>query len=208
MLPEPIDVDSVSADLKDGLLTVTLPKAAWPRSPPNRCHMIRKILLTLVLVVAGFVAGLVVTGRMRTAADSRAETPAAPEPQTPAPATERDARRSPLQASVRTSRESPRQAVKGVANISSLQVVRRQNSPFGDDPFFQYFFGRPGSVRVARSPIALARLRRDRRRPTAISSRTTTWSARTFERSRSRCPTSAKSKGASSAPIRRPTSRC
>ena len=28
MLPEPIDVDSVSADLKDGLLTVTLPKAA------------------------------------------------------------------------------------------------------------------------------------------------------------------------------------
>jgi len=28
MLPEPIDVDNVSADLKDGLLTVTLPKAA------------------------------------------------------------------------------------------------------------------------------------------------------------------------------------
>ena len=28
VLPEPIDVDSVSADLKDGLLTVTLPKAA------------------------------------------------------------------------------------------------------------------------------------------------------------------------------------
>jgi hypothetical protein len=47
--------------------------------------MIRKILLTFVLVVAGFVAGLVVTGRMRTAADSRAETPATPEPQTPAP---------------------------------------------------------------------------------------------------------------------------
>jgi HSP20 family protein len=27
-LPEPIDVDAVSADLKDGLLTVTIPKAA------------------------------------------------------------------------------------------------------------------------------------------------------------------------------------
>jgi HSP20 family protein len=27
LLPEPIDVDSVSADLKDGLLTVTIPKA-------------------------------------------------------------------------------------------------------------------------------------------------------------------------------------
>jgi serine protease Do len=33
------------------------------------------------------------------------------------------------------------QAVKGVVNISSVQVVRRQNSPFGNDPFFQYFFG-------------------------------------------------------------------
>ncbi len=31
--------------------------------------------------------------------------------------------------------------MKGVANISSLQVVRRPNSPFQDDPFFQYFFG-------------------------------------------------------------------
>jgi serine protease Do len=30
--------------------------------------------------------------------------------------------------------------VKGVANISSVQVVRRRESPF-DDPFFRYFFG-------------------------------------------------------------------
>jgi HSP20 family protein len=28
LLPEPIDVESVAADLKDGLLTVTIPKAA------------------------------------------------------------------------------------------------------------------------------------------------------------------------------------
>src|SRR5580765_4721129 len=33
------------------------------------------------------------------------------------------------------------QGIKGVANISSLQVVRRSNSPFENDPFFQYFFG-------------------------------------------------------------------
>jgi serine protease Do len=33
------------------------------------------------------------------------------------------------------------QAVKGVANISSVQVVRRPNSPFENDPFFRYFFG-------------------------------------------------------------------
>ena len=31
--------------------------------------------------------------------------------------------------------------VKGVANISSVQVQRRQNSPFDSDPFFSYFFG-------------------------------------------------------------------
>jgi HSP20 family protein len=28
LLPEPIDVEAVTADLKDGLLTVTIPKAA------------------------------------------------------------------------------------------------------------------------------------------------------------------------------------
>ena len=33
------------------------------------------------------------------------------------------------------------QAVKAVTNISSLQYVQRQNSPFANDPFFQYFFG-------------------------------------------------------------------
>jgi serine protease Do len=105
--------------------------------------MIRKLLLTLVLVVAGFVAGLVVTGRMRTAADSSAETAPPPEPQTAV------ARSSPTTATAPLAlvglgpdfTHIAAQAVKGVANISSLQVVRRQNSPFGDDPFFQYFFG-------------------------------------------------------------------
>jgi len=32
-------------------------------------------------------------------------------------------------------------AVKGVANISSLQIVRTRNSPQYADPFFRYFFG-------------------------------------------------------------------
>jgi len=32
-------------------------------------------------------------------------------------------------------------AVRGVANISSTQIVRTPNSPFASDPFFRYFFG-------------------------------------------------------------------
>ena len=104
--------------------------------------MIRRVTLSLVLVVAGFTAGLVLTGRMRTAADSRAELPAAvsqpvaltraaaPAPgPVPAPSAGPDFTRVAAQ------------AVKGVANISSLQVTRTANSPFAADPFFRYFFG-------------------------------------------------------------------
>jgi len=109
--------------------------------------MFRRLTLSLMLIVAGFVAGLVVTGRMRTAADSSAaERPAAPAP-TPAP---RSAVVEPAPAPVQAAGFSSGgpdftrvagMAVKGVANISSLQVVRTRNSPFPNDPFFRYFFG-------------------------------------------------------------------
>ena len=106
--------------------------------------MIRRFTLPFVLVVAGFVAGLVVTGRMRTAADSRASEPPAA---AAAPAEQRGAPLPGSAASVAVSAGGPDftrvagQAVKGVANISSLQVVRTRNSPFANDPFFRYFFG-------------------------------------------------------------------
>src|SRR3954465_7981111 len=103
--------------------------------------MIRRLTLSFVFVVAGFVAGLVVTGRMHTAADSRAA-------DVPAPALEQRAPSSPAAASgIAYAGGGPDftriagQAVKGVANISSLQVVRARNSPFANDPFFRYFFG-------------------------------------------------------------------
>ena len=35
-LPEPIDVDAVTADLKDGILTVTDPEGRRPRRPAHR----------------------------------------------------------------------------------------------------------------------------------------------------------------------------
>jgi serine protease Do len=42
------------------------------------------------------------------------------------------------------------EAVKGVVNISSVQVIRRPNSPFANDPFFQYFFGGPDDLSGSR----------------------------------------------------------
>ena len=100
--------------------------------------MIRRLTLSSLLIVCGFIAGLVVTGRMRTATDSRADTVT-------------------RNADVPTARTSPApslapagapdftriagQSIKGVANISSLQVVRAPNSPFGNDPVLRYFFG-------------------------------------------------------------------
>ena len=105
--------------------------------------MIRRFLLTFALVVAGFTAGMVLTGRMRFANDTAAETA----PLAAAPEEQRGAggQAAAPQASAPISvgpdfTKIAGQAVKGVANISSLQVVRRQNTPFENDPFFQYFF--------------------------------------------------------------------
>jgi serine protease Do len=110
----------------------------------------RRLILSVMLIVAGFVAGLVITGRMRTAADSSAaeRSPAATgasEPRrtaepTPAPA---QPSTGPVGAPPGGGPDFTRvagQAIKGVANISSLQVVRTRNTPFPNDPFFRYFF--------------------------------------------------------------------
>jgi len=97
--------------------------------------MLRRVFFPIVLVAAGFLGGLVMTGRMRTETESRAEPSRAG-----APAAEQ--RTAPLPA-VTAGPDFTRiagQAVKGVANISSLHVVRTA-SPFANDPFFQYFFG-------------------------------------------------------------------
>ena len=112
--------------------------------------MFRRLTLSVMLIVAGFVAGLVMTGRMRTAADSSAaeRSPAATgasEPRraaepTPAPA---QPATGPVGAPPGGGPDFTRvagQAIKGVANISSLQVVRTRNTPFPNDPFFRYFF--------------------------------------------------------------------
>ena len=100
--------------------------------------MLRKFFLSVVLVVAGFVAGMVLTDP--TTSESRAEPLAVPQA-APRPAV-RPAAAAPVVVGVGRPdfSEIAGEAVKGVANISSLQVVRTPNSPFGSDPFFRYFF--------------------------------------------------------------------
>src|SRR4051812_46956895 len=108
--------------------------------------MVRRFTLSLTLIVAGFVAGVVVTGRVRTAADSSAsERSAAPAglPRTTAaqPAAPAPAQPAAFSGGGPDFTRIAGTAVKGVANISSLQVIRTRNSPFPNDPFFRYFFG-------------------------------------------------------------------
>jgi serine protease Do len=108
--------------------------------------MSKRVGLSIVLVVAGFVAGMLVTGWLRAAEMLRAMEPApvsvVPE-QRPASSAVAPAA-APTPAFSTGGPDFTRvasQAVKGVANISSLQVVRTRNSPFSNDPFFRYFFG-------------------------------------------------------------------
>jgi serine protease Do len=105
--------------------------------------MFRRLLLSIVLIIAGLVGGMVITGRMFVANESRAAEPQAREqpreqPRPAPPAAPAAAAPAPVGGPDFT--RVAGQAVKGVANISSLQVVRRQASPL-DDPFFRYFFG-------------------------------------------------------------------
>jgi Do/DeqQ family serine protease len=95
--------------------------------------MSRRILLAIVFVLSGFAAGMVLTGRMRSADESAAE----PAPQSHAAAAA-DARSAPAAGLPDLSGVASK-TVPSVMNISSLQVVRR--SPFATDPLFQYFFG-------------------------------------------------------------------
>jgi serine protease Do len=116
--------------------------------------LFRKLFVGSVLVIAGFAGGLVLTARLRPASESRAEAlsatsavsaPPAAAAQPAAAAIQARGNIAPAAAAVAASGPDftrvAGQAVKGVANISSLQVVRTPNSPFAADPFFRYFFG-------------------------------------------------------------------
>jgi serine protease Do len=98
-----------------------------------------RLILTLALVIASFAAGMAVSGRTGTPdeialppAPTGVTQPSAPPAAEPPPGT--------LAAAPDFTTVAAR-TIRGVTNISALQIVRRPTSPFANDPFFRYFFG-------------------------------------------------------------------
>ena len=96
-----------------------------------------------LLFTAGLLSGLLLSGRVWSRDEVIAALPTAPATQQVT---------APPVAAALTLGGGPdftrvaAQTVKAVTNISSVQVVRRQTSPFSNDPFFQYFFGDQGEM--------------------------------------------------------------
>jgi Do/DeqQ family serine protease len=102
--------------------------------------MLRRLTLATVFLVVGFVAGLVLTGRMRTADEAGAGAPAEESQAKPSAAPGRTA--APAVAGMPDLTNAAQLAIPSVPNISSTSVVRTPNSPFANDPFFRDLFGR------------------------------------------------------------------
>jgi Do/DeqQ family serine protease len=120
---------------------------------------VNRLLASVVLIGLGFAGGLTVTSRIRAAADT-APAPVTTTAAEPAAAMAVDAQRQAVPTSVVASGPDftrvATAAVKGVANISSVQVVQRRTSPFANDPFFQYFFGDQDDLFGGRSRRSLS----------------------------------------------------
>ena len=108
----------------------------------------KRASIGIALLLSGFLAGLVITGRLRTAEESTAQTSQRPTQAVAVPATVAISGGLPDLTAIAA------QAVKGVVNISSEQVVRRPNSPLANDPFFEYFFGNRQDIFGSRSQLA------------------------------------------------------
>jgi len=101
---------------------------------------VRRTAFALVLVVAGFVAGLVLTGRMRSAEPVAADP--VPVSAVPTPvATAAEAPQRMLAPAAPDFTAIAERTIDTVTNISSMQPPRRRASPFAGDPFFEQFFG-------------------------------------------------------------------
>ncbi|HTM05589.1 MAG TPA: trypsin-like peptidase domain-containing protein [Vicinamibacterales bacterium] len=114
--------------------------------------MARRLVVALILLVSGLVAGMVITARMRAADEAFAQVPAQ-QTQTPVAAPAGRIAAAAVAALPDFSSVAER-TVPAVANISSKQLIRRRNSPYASDPFFQFFFGDPGDVYGSRPSVA------------------------------------------------------
>ena len=93
--------------------------------------MARRIAVFGFFMSIAFFAGLVVTGRMRSASESTASS--APPAQASRPAVA-------IPSGMPDLTGVAQRAITSVTNISSTQIVRTPNSPFANDPFFRFFF--------------------------------------------------------------------
>lgn len=106
--------------------------------------VIKRLSIALVFLAAGLIAGIVLTGRMRS------DNVAIAQPGGPTDRAPEETQRVAGAVSAAPGPDFTRvaeQTVRAVANISSVQVVRQRTSPFFYDPFFEQFFGDSGGAR-------------------------------------------------------------
>jgi S1-C subfamily serine protease len=115
--------------------------------------MLKRSALAILLVLAGFVAGLVLTGRMRSVSEGEAAQRA-----TAANAPGAAAASQPpavLGPGLPDFSVVAGRAIGGVVSLSAVSIVRTSNSPFANDPVFRQFFGESDEwfgSRLERSP--------------------------------------------------------
>jgi serine protease Do len=100
----------------------------------------KRLIFAVLAISVGFLAGLVLTGRLPGALVSHAAPPPGTAATGPTAAGEQAGGAARL-AGLPDFTGVAEHAVAAVTNIASMQVVRQRESPFGDDPFFSYFFG-------------------------------------------------------------------
>ena len=114
----------------------------------------KRASIGIALLVSGFLAGLVLTGRLRSAEVSTAQTTDRRASSATTPVSMAPAVAATTGAGLPDLTGIAAQAVKAVVNISSEQVVRRPNSPLASDPFFEYFFGTNQDLFGSRNQLA------------------------------------------------------
>ena len=102
-------------------------------------HMARRLFLVIVLVTIGFVAGMVLTGRMRSADEATAALQQAGRPDDAPGAGPEGRPGAQGQGRLPDLTTAAQRAIESVPNISSTQIVRAR-SPFANDPFYRFFF--------------------------------------------------------------------